>query len=100
MSYGIEIFNGSGVKILTSDGRYGRLVYTGVVSNSGSITLPVLDGKLSYQWVQDNGAIGIEYMIRYDRNINLTSVISRSGNTITWNRAHIVNGILFVFIYS
>jgi len=100
MSYGVEIFNELGVKVLTSDGRYGRLVYTAAVANSGGITLPALEGKLSYQWVQDNGAIGIEYTVRYESSGIRESTISRSGNTITWYRNSNVTGILFVYIYS
>lgn len=95
MSYGLEIYDSSGVKTFSADSRIARLIYRRTVTSSGSVTLQ-LDGIVSAQWMETDGFIFDQYYGYPDA--------SRAGNIISWivpqdpNRP--ISAILYVFAYT
>jgi hypothetical protein len=95
MTYGFECRDLNGNIAISTNGRYSRLIYSGWHSDTGTITLPELDGKESIQWGEsmsprDGTAL-----------VDDVPVVSRNGTQIAWNNFGSMETFwLLVFIYT
>lgn len=83
-TYGFECRDANGNLLLSTDGRYARLVYYATKSGPGSVTLAALNNKLSIQFT-------IALTVTSPTSPNMAHIppfVWRSGNTISWGDWH------------
>ena len=89
MTYGLQCWNENGDLTLDVSGRYTRLVYSTVISSSGSVDLPAIDGHETVQW-------GEPLTDEIYENINF---VTRDGTTIDWPDPS-GTALILVFLYT
>lgn len=87
MAHGLQCWDDNGNLTLDTAGRYTRLVYS-TISVYGSVTLSDIDGHETVQWgeaLAQNAA---------------APLVTRSGNTISWEDRKGDSALILVFLYT